>query len=63
MTTENIERINQVRAIVEKHMDAMINDIWDASKQTRALGARLDGAEYDLTNIIMNEFITINVCD
>lgn len=64
--SKKIDRINQVTAIVRKHMDLMISEVWNAlpsEQNTRDMGAALGQAEEDLTRIIMNELITINACD
>jgi hypothetical protein len=64
--SENIERVDQVMAIVQKHLELMINEVWETlatEEKTREMGGSLTNAEYDLTKIIINELSTIDACN
>lgn len=61
-----IERIRQVTDIVEKHLDAMTDEIWNTLKESEkipSLGHSLVEMSHRVTDEIMNELIAINACD
>lgn len=64
--SDNLERLSQVREIIQKNMETMINDVWTTlapENKTRDMGGMLSNAEHDLTKIIMDELVCINACD